>query len=286
MKPAMKKLDSRLNAYRADTADANLEGQVDSMCFVTPQVRQVIEPIVSIHKSPLANSMQLTQALMGETVKVFAEEDGWVWLQLVRDGYVGYAKSEVLSATPVTPTHRVAVPSTFLYSGPNLKSQPAVAITMNAMVRAIGETDKFSQLSDGRFVFTEHLKPCDHYEADFVAVAEMFRHAPYYWGGKSVYGLDCSGLVQLSLEASGIAALRDCDMQENTLGFHPMINDLDSFKRGDLVFWDGHVGIMTDASVLLHANGHHMMVVAEPLKDAVSRIAARYGQITNVKRLQ
>jgi cell wall-associated NlpC family hydrolase len=149
----------------------------------------------------------------------------------------------------------------------------------------MGGDEKFGQLSDGRFVFRGHVKPVASSEPDFVAVAEMFRHVPYYWGGKSVHGLDCSGLVQLALEACGTSALRDSDMQEDTLGRVVMANDLDSLKRGDLVFWDGHVGIMTDSATLLHANGHHMMVVAESLKDAVERIALRYGQITSIKRL-
>ena len=125
----------------------------------------------------------------------------------------------------------------------------------------------------------------DAYADDFVGVAERFRHVPYYWGGKSVQGLDCSGLVQLALEACGIACPRDSDMQEQGLGTALQINDLDGLRRGDLVFWNGHVGIMTDSSTLLHANGHHMMVVAEPLREAVDRIAGQHGQITSLKRL-
>jgi len=152
-------------------------------------------------------------------------------------------------------------------------------------VRVATEIGVYSQLSNGRFVFTAHLKPVGDVETDFVAVAEMFRHVPYYWGGKSVHGLDCSGLVQLALEACGRSALRDSDMQEQTLGERLLINDLDSLKRGDLIFWNGHVGIMVDERMLLHANGHHMMVVAEPLKDAVDRIAARHGQLTSIRRL-
>lgn len=281
----MPKLDPRLNAIRPDLADARLKGQVEAAEFAEPTRMQVIEPVVPVQKSPRFDAMQLTQALLGETVKVFSHEEGWAWVQLERDGYVGYVNSNALSPDMTAPTHRIAVPSTFLYPEPNLKTQPVIAVTMNAMVTVVGGDEKFARLSNGRFAFAKHLKPAGTYEPDFVAVAEMFRHVPYYWGGKSVQGLDCSGLVQLALEASGVQALRDSDMQEQSLGTRLMANDLDGLKRGDLVFWNGHVGIMTDSEMLLHANGHHMMTVAEPLKDAVERIARAYGQITGIKRL-
>ncbi len=229
--------------------------------------------------------MQLTQALMGETAKVFEEDNGWAWVQLEGDGYVGYVNAKALSADISAPTHRVAVPSTFLYLKPNLKTQPATVITLNAQVTVAGTEESFSKLSDGRFAFSDHLKPVGKWDADFVTVAEMFRYAPYYWGGKSMHGLDCSGLVQLALEACGIPALRDSDMQEESLGEPVLVNDLTGLRRGDLVFWDGHVGIMADSATLLHANGHHMMVVAEPLEIAVERIARLYGHITSIKRI-
>lgn len=282
----MTKLDPRLNAYRADLADAALEGRVAARRFVEPRTMQVIDSVVGVHKQPRLDAMQVTQALLGETVKVFGEEEGWAWVQLTRDGYVGYVNANALSPSLYVPSHRVAVPSTFMYPEASLKSQPAIPITLNAQVTVVDESGAFSRLSNGRFVFTAHLKRADDYEREFAGVAEWFRHVPYYWGGKSVQGLDCSGLVQVALEACGVPALRDSDMQEETLGQKLLVNDLDSLQRGDLVFWNGHVGIMTDERTLLHANGHHMMVVAEPLNDAVERIAARYGQLTSIRRFQ
>lgn len=281
----MKKFDPRLHAYRSDLADIALAGKVEADRFVEPRPMQVIEPVVTLHKAPRFDAMQLTQALLGEQVKLFHEEEGWAWIQLVKDGYVGYVNGNALSPHIMAPTHRVAVPSTFMYPEANLKTLPAVPLTLNAQLAVTGESGAFSQLANGRFVFTAHIRRVVDAGSDFVEVAEMFRHVPYYWGGKSVQGLDCSGLVQLSLEACGMQVLRDSDMQESTLGEKLLVNDLDSLRRGDLVFWNGHVGIMTDETTLLHANGHHMMVVAEPLKDAVDRIAARYGQLTSIRRI-
>lgn len=280
----MSKLDPRLHAYRTDLADAALKGQVEAQRFVEPRLMQVVEPVITVHKAPRFDAMQLTQALFGETVRIFEEQEGWAWVQLAKDGYVGYVNGNALSPHVLAPTHRVSLPSTFMYPDANLKTLPAMPLTLNAQVTVMAEAGAYARISNGKFVFSAHLRPVADVEADFVTVAEMFRHVPYYWGGKSVHGLDCSGLVQLALEACGKAALRDSDMQETTLGERLLANDLDSLKRGDLVFWNGHVGIMTGDTTLLHANGHHMMVVAEPLKDAVNRIAARYGQITSIRR--
>ena len=130
----MTTLDPRLHAFRRDLADIRLQDIVESSSFAIPRRMQVVEPIVAIHKAPRFDAMQLTQALMGETVKVFSQEEGWSWVQLERDGYVGYVSANVLSDMISLPTHRVAVPSTFLYPEPNLKAQPAVILTLNAQV--------------------------------------------------------------------------------------------------------------------------------------------------------
>ncbi len=282
----MKLLDPRLNACRPDLADARLRTMVEAERFADGQLMQVVAPLTGVYREPGFDARQLTQALMGERVRVFDVREGWAWGQLATDGYTGYLAQLALSDTVTEPTHRVIVPSTLLYPQPGLKSQPAVPVTMNAAVTVIGVEEKFSKLADGRFIITAHLRPVSESLPDFATVAQMFLHAPYYWGGKSVHGLDCSGLVQVALQACGIACGRDSDMQERDLGQYLRINDLDGLRRGDLVFWTGHVGIMLDAETLLHANGHHMLTVAEPLREAAARIAAASGEITAVKRLQ
>ena len=282
---AMSALDNRLHAFRADLADHRLKGVVDAVRYAEGDLRRVTAPIAPVHREPQPDSMQISQALMGERCRVFESREGWAWIQLESDGYVGYVGDNALAADIDEPTHRVSVPLTFIYPAPNVKSQPVISIPMNAEVTAVGEDGKFTRLKDGGFIFAAHLKSVKQTESDFVAVAEKFRNVPYLWGGKSAMGLDCSGLVQLSLKAAGIACPRDTDMQEKALGTPVMTNDLDRLRRGDLVFWKGHVGIMTDDEGLLHANGHHMLVALEPLKDAIARIKASDGDITAINRL-
>lgn len=280
----MSGLDPRLHAFRPDLADARLRGRVEAAAFAEGRDARISVPIASVRRAPHGEAMQTTQALLGETVRVFDDKDGWAWVQLADDGYVGYTQSANISAALQTATHRVAVPSTFIFPGPDLKSQPAVPVTLNACVTVTGTDGSFSRIGDDGFIFTGHLNRVDEVHSDFTAVAAKFLNVPYYWGGKSVIGLDCSGLVQLSLQACGHACPRDSDMQQS-LGRPLPVDALDTLRRGDLVFWKGHVGIMTDPRILLHANGHHMMVVAEPLRDAVARIAATGSLITHIRRL-
>ncbi len=281
----MTKLDTRLHAYRSDLADKKLEGRVEAARFTQGVVMEVVASCVTLHRKSDAASMQITQALFGEKMAAFEVGDDWVWCQLKRDGYVGYVARHAVSHELTSPTHQVAVPLTFMYPQSNIKTQPVVEIPMNARLQVIRSDENFSELANGKFVFGKHIQPIDSFAQDFVGVAEKYLNVPYYWGGKSSCGLDCSGLVQVSLEACGIASPRDADMQEEQLGQSLMINDLDGLRRGDLVFWDGHVGIMADSETLLHANGFHMMTVKEPLQEAIARIAPTGGPVTSIKRL-
>jgi cell wall-associated NlpC family hydrolase len=127
-----------------------------------------------------------------------------------------------------------------------------------------------------------HLAPLKAKQADFVAVAEEFLNAPYLWGGKTSLGIDCSGLVQVALQAAGQACPRDSDMQEMALG---KLSSLGEMRRGDLIFWKGHVAIACDGETLLHANAHHMMVAIEPTAEAIARIKTAGSEVTSVKRI-
>jgi cell wall-associated NlpC family hydrolase len=278
-------LDKRLHAFRPDLADERLRGLVDAAAFAAGELRRLAAPLAGLHREPRFDAMQLTQVLMGETLRVFEAREGWAWVQLESDGYVGYVAEDMLGPAGPPPTHRVAVPATFMFAAPDIKVQPVVTLPMNAAIAVAGGDERFARLDNGRFVFRGHLRPLSACESDFVAVAECFRHVPYLWGGKSAAGLDCSGLLQLSLQAAGMLCPRDTDMQEKALG-HPLpTEELAGLRRGDLVFWNGHVGIMTDAGHLLHANGHFMQVTLEPLHQAVARIAAASGPVTSIRRL-
>ena len=276
-------LDRRLHANRPDLADARLKGRVDAARFVDGLVGQVRVAVANVVGTPDATAALTTQLLFGETVQVFdIDAEGWAWVQGDRDGYVGYVSEAAISRTVGAPTHRIAALSTPAFSRPEVKSPPLVDLSMGAQVTVEREVAGFAALAIGAFVPMQHLAPIDTTEPDFVAVAERFVGTPYLWGGRSRAGLDCSGLVQVSLQATGKSAPRDTDMQQMSLGREV---SLDGLQRGDLVFWRGHVGIMTDAATLLHANAFHMRVVAEPVAEAIARIKFTGSEVVAVKRI-
>jgi cell wall-associated NlpC family hydrolase len=277
--------DRRLHAYRQDLASETLRGLVVAARYVEGALRQVHAPLLPLRREPRLDAPLDTEALFGETLLLFDEEEGWAWAQLSRDGYVGYVPSEGLRASIFAPTHRIAALRSYVFPVPDIKAPPISLLSMNATFAAKGEDGRFLILSTGGFVPSVHARRLDEFADDFVDVAAAFAGTPYLWGGRSSIGVDCSGLVQLACESAGIACPRDADMQAASLG-DPFDLKGGSLKRGDLVFWDGHVGIMADATTLLHASAYQMAVVVEPLAEARARIAASGGgEIVVARRL-
>jgi cell wall-associated NlpC family hydrolase len=279
-------LDPRFNAYRQDLADAALREKVAAGRFVEGEAGQVAAASAPLRRAPRYDAPLDTEALCGETLRVFEEDEGWAWVQLDRDRYVGYLPADALSSTVREVTHRVTALRTYVFPSPDIKAPPLNLLSLNAGVAVTGERDRLLELEAGGFLFAGHAAPIDEHAPDFIKVAGRFIGTPYLWGGRTSIGLDCSGLVQLSLQAAGIAAPRDTDVQEARLGealSEPTNPGL--ARPGDLIFWKGHVGIVNHGGELLHANAHHMATVAEPLGQAVKRIAETGNTITSIKRL-
>jgi cell wall-associated NlpC family hydrolase len=280
-------LDRRLHPYRDDLAAESLRDKVSAPRYAAGQLRQVMHSATPLRGRPEARASWTSEVLFGEHVTLYEEHDGWAWVQLMRDGYVGYLRSGALSAQALPPTHRVRALGTFLYPAADVKAPPWLPLSLNTTLNVAETGAAFARLADGSFVPTRHIADLSWHAPDFVAVAERFVGTPYLWGGKTRHGLDCSGLVQVAMQAAGLQVPRDSDMQQAELGRDiPMPDNLDGLERGDLVFWPAHVGIMTDGFFIVHANAHHMAVVVEPLKAVVDRSERAGAPLAAVKRLE
>ena len=278
--------DPRFTPARPEVAAKYLEGKVTAARFVAGESFVVTDAIAPLRTAPRADAMLQTQALMGERVTIYDRPgEGWAWGQLDSDGYVGWLPEAALGKPGAAPTHKVAATRTFAFPGPSIKLPPHDALPFGAAVTVARTEGSFAVTTAGVFLPTQHLVPINYRSSDMVAVAEMFLGTPYLWGGKTSLGIDCSGLVQVALTACGIGAPRDSDMQEAGLGASVPVTQLHQLKRGDLIFWKGHVAIVRDALTIIHANAHHMATAVEPTRDAVSRIKAAGSDITSIKRL-
>jgi len=289
----VKTLDTRLNAYRPDLADSRLKGQVEAGKFVDGEILTVVEPRIGLRSRPDIEAGFITEALLGSRVRVFERDGagagvgaglgakGWAWGQMEKDNYVGYMPAGALRPLKGDATHRVCVPATFIYPKADLKSQPAIRIFLNSLLIIDNISADWAALSGGGFVYHSHICLTDQFASDPVAIAEQFINVPYLWGGNTQDGLDCSALVQQAYHACGKDCPRDSDMIEEAIGEAGH----NSLQRGDLVFWDGHIGMILDERRMIHANGHHMAVAIEDFAEVEARISQTFDSSARFKRV-
>lgn len=250
-------------AHRSVTSGIGTARQCDGLR------RRVSVPVANIYRAPELGCLE-RQSLMGRSVTVLEERQGFAFMRDDQTGYVGYMDAADL-ADWVAPTHRVVAPRSFLFDGPDFKRPAPIHLSHGSLLRIAEEAGRFAKTDCGRWAIRSHIAPITP-ERDPVAVAERFFGTPYLWGGDSGFGIDCSGLVQASFSACGLACPGDSDQQETDLG--ETVQD-GSVERGDLFFWKGHVAIAVDSDRLIHANAFHMAVAYEPVTEAVERIVAQ-----------
>lgn len=260
--------DRRLIPFSGRMAHVSLRGKVDALIFTEGEAARIITPVADLLEAP--DGARARQLLFGAGVQIIERRSGWAFVQARADGYCGWVASGVLGK-PAPATHRVAAPATHVYRAASIKRGEVMRLGLGAQIAVTGAEGMFG-VTDLGFVPRQHLRPLGDWDTDPVAVAETLLGTPYLWGGNSRDGIDCSGLVQLAFAACGRACPADSDQQWQGLG--TALAETAPLRRGDLLFWRGHVALACDAQTLIHANGHTMNVAHEPIAAARARIAA------------
>ena len=274
--------DSRLVLIRDGVADARLEGLVRAERFLAARPSQIVSPIAPLRAAPNPGAEQQSQLLFGEGFDRLESDGDFVFGQAHRDGYVGWVAVAATADAIEAPTHWVSALRTYAFAEASIKAPATGPLALNSLVTIVEETETLARDPRIGWLAKPHLTPIGVTLDDPAAVALAHLGAPYLWGGRESTGLDCSGLVQQALFACGFACPRDSDQQESLGADAPP----DSLRRGDLVFWKGHVAMMIDEAKMVHANAFHMAVAVEPLAGARARIAARGGEPIAFRRIE
>ncbi|WP_380056298.1 NlpC/P60 family protein [Falsihalocynthiibacter sp. SS001] len=270
--------DRRFHFANSRIAHESLRGDVQAPQFAEGAARQVVSPVADLCAAQ--RGKRDAQLLMGTEFEVLETHEGWSFGRSLEDGYVGYVAAEQLGPTAIS-THWISARSSQIYSAADIKSPEIANISFGSKLAVARIEGTFAELETGGFVPVQHLSTKTLTDPALVALG--FLGVPYLWGGNSSLGIDCSGLVQQSLRACGTECPRDSDQQEAY--FTEDVTDAAMMRRGDLVFWKGHVGMMLNEQEMIHANAHHMAVAIESFSEACARIGANeFGQITAMKR--
>lgn len=266
----MSALDPRTTLARPDLADLALEGIVRAERFVRPVPMQASAPVSAVRTAPEDDARQIDQLVFGEVFDVLEERGEWAWGRARRDGMVGWALSEGLSQPVLAPTHRVAAIRTYAYPEADATSSPVGLLSLNALVTEQAREGAFVRCARIGWIAEAHLATLEAFDRDPAEVAERFLGAPYQHGGRESLGLDGAALVQQALYACGRAFPRTADQQREEALPLP----LPALRRGDLVFFAGHVALAAGPDEVIHADPVRLKVVRERVAEAAARLNA------------
>lgn len=268
-------MDRRLTPATERVAHVSLKGQIEAPAWTEGDKLRVQTNIIDLLRAP--NGPRERQLVLGDAFTVIDRVGDHAFGFAVKDGYCGWLPEIALADGP-EPTHWVASVGTHRYDEPRVQ-KAQFAVPTGAKVRLSGFDGKWAKVNLG-YMPASHLRAIGDWFSDPVEVAEWFLRTPYLWGGNSRAGMDCSGLMQIAFAACGVALPADSDLQISvgTEVAGPL-------KRGDLIFWKGHVALIVGDGRILHANGFTMSVAYEGLDAAIERIAVAEGPVLARRRL-
>lgn len=239
----------------------------------------IIKPSVGMKAKPSRLAPLETECLFGEKIEILDKNLSWVYCRLVSDKYYGWIKKETIGLLE-EPTHRVISIRTFLFTHKSEKSTCLHYLSLGSKLNVKKIENNWAEVilpnahnNETAYVPSKHIVPINSRIDDWVSIAESLTGTPYKWGGRDTIGIDCSALLQLAYETYGQIIPRNSIDQLQLP--KKKVTDIKKLKRGFVIFWVGHVGIMTNELNCIHANAYHMCTVVEPLRNIIGRMSKK-----------
>ncbi len=220
----------------------------------------------NIYKKSNKFSEVTSQILYGEKFKILSKNKKWIKIKTLFDNYVGYIKNKKYSDTYKI-THKVYSLKAYIFKKPNNKTKNL--LPFGSKISVINENKKFVKFETNKWLKKNDIKKINHKEKNFIKILKFFLNTKYIWGGKTYKGIDCSALLQLFYYYNNSFYPRDTKDQ---IKYSKRNLIKRKFKKGDVIFWKGHVAICLNSNQLIHAYGPEKKVIIMPIKKTINKI--------------
>ena len=224
------------------------------------------KPLSNIYKKPNAFSEVTSQILYGEKFKIISKNKSWIKIKTLFDNYTGYIKNKYYTKDH-QPTHKIFTLKANIYN--KQKNKTKNFLPFASRISMIDENRKFIEFEKNKWIKKNNIKKINHIEKDYLKVLKMFLKIKYLWGGKTYRGIDCSAILQLFFYYNNKFYPRDTKDQ---IKYSAKKNKSKVFKKGDIIFWKGHVAVCINAQKLIHAYGPEKKVLIMNIKETINRI--------------
>jgi len=224
------------------------------------------KPLSNIYKKPNVISEVTSQILYGEKFKIIAKNKSWIKIKVLFDNYTGYIKNKDYTKDH-KPTHKIFVLKANIYN--KQKNKTKYFLPFASRISIIQENKNFIEFEKNKWIKKNDIKKINHIEKDYLKILKFFLKTKYVWGGKTYKGIDCSAILQLFFYYNNKFYPRDTKDQ---IKYSAKKNESRIFKKGDIIFWKGHVAVCINTQKLIHAYGPEKKVLIMNITETINRI--------------
>ena len=219
----------------------------------------------NLYEQPSYDSKVASQIIYGEKFKILSKNKEWVKIKNGFDNYVGYIKYKNFK-NKHRPTHKICNLKTNIFQKTKKTKN---FLPFGAKISIINQNKKFVEYEKNKWIKKKDVKKLNYKEKDFVKIFKKFLNVKYVWGGKTFQGIDCSALLQIFFYYNNSFYPRDTKDQ---IKYTKKNLKKRKFKKGDIIFWKGHVAICLNSKQLIHAYGPEKKVIVMPIIETINRI--------------